>query len=183
MEIVFEMNQVKKIYKMGDVDVKALDGISFKIKKGEFVIIMGPSGSGKSTTLHIMGCLDKPTSGNVYIDGVDVSKLNDKSLAKIRGEKIGFVFQQFNLLPRLTALENVELPMMYKGVPLKKRRKRAKELLELVGLGDRIITNQHNCQEGKCKELLLQGHLQMSQVIFWQMNQLGIWIQRVEKIS
>lgn len=138
MEIVFEMNQVKKIYKMGDVDVKALDGISFKIKKGEFVIIMGPSGSGKSTTLHIMGCLDKPTSGNVYIDGVDVSKLNDKSLAKIRGEKIGFVFQQFNLLPRLTALENVELPMMYKGVPLKKRRKRAKELLELVGLGDRI---------------------------------------------
>lgn len=138
MEIVFEMNQVKKIYKMGDVDVKALGGISFKIKKGEFVIIMGPSGSGKSTTLHIMGCLDKPTSGNVYIDGVDVSKLNDKSLAKIRGEKIGFVFQQFNLLPRLTALENVELPMMYKGVPLKKRRKRAKELLELVGLGDRI---------------------------------------------
>lgn len=138
MEIVFEMNQVKKIYKMGDVDVKALDGISFKIKKGEFVIIMGPSGSGKSTTLHIMGCLDKPTSGNVYIDGVDVSKLNDKLLAKIRGEKIGFVFQQFNLLPRLTALENVELPMMYKGVPLKKRRKRAKELLELVGLGDRI---------------------------------------------
>ncbi|HCF37817.1 MAG TPA: macrolide ABC transporter ATP-binding protein [Thermosipho africanus] len=138
MEIVFEMNQVKKIYKMGDVDVKALDGISFKIKKGEFVIIMGSSGSGKSTTLHIMGCLDKPTSGNVYIDGVDVSKLNDKLLAKIRGEKIGFVFQQFNLLPRLTALENVELPMMYKGVPLKKRRKRAKELLELVGLGDRI---------------------------------------------
>ncbi|MBO8140492.1 MAG: ABC transporter ATP-binding protein, partial [Thermosipho sp. (in: Bacteria)] len=115
-----------------------LDDVSFKINSGEFVIIMGPSGSGKSTTLHIMGCLDKPTDGSVYIDGVDVSNLKDKELAKIRGEKIGFVFQQFNLLPRLTAIENVELPMIYRGIPHQKRKKRAKELLELVGLGDRI---------------------------------------------
>ncbi|MCD6105163.1 MAG: ABC transporter ATP-binding protein [Thermosipho sp. (in: Bacteria)] len=138
MKAVFEMKNVKKIYKMGEVEVKALDDVSFKINSGEFVIIMGPSGSGKSTTLHIMGCLDKPTDGSVYIDGVDVSNLKDKELAKIRGEKIGFVFQQFNLLPRLTAIENVELPMIYRGIPHQKRKKRAKELLELVGLGDRI---------------------------------------------
>ena len=138
MKAVFEMKNVKKIYKMGEVEVKALDDVSFKINSGEFVIIMGPSGSGKSTTLHIMGCLDKPTDGSVYIDGVDVSNLKDKELAKIRGEKIGFVFQQFNLLPRLTAIENVELPMIYRGIPHHKRKKRAKELLELVGLGDRI---------------------------------------------
>ncbi|GAB6188482.1 ABC transporter ATP-binding protein [Marinitoga arctica] len=137
-DIVFEVKDVKKIYDMGEVKVKALDGINFKIKKGEFVIIMGPSGSGKSTTLHIMGCLDIPTSGEVYIDSIKVSDLDDNKLAKVRRDKIGFVFQQFNLLPRMTALENVELPMIYKGIPHIKRKKRAKELLELVGLGDRL---------------------------------------------
>lgn len=137
-DVVFEVKNVKKIYDMGEVKVTALAGINFKIKKGEFVIIMGPSGSGKSTTLHIMGCLDVPTSGEVYIDSIKVSDLDDRKLAKIRRDKIGFVFQQFNLLPRMTALENVELPMIYKGVPSYKRKKRAKELLDMVGLGDRI---------------------------------------------
>ncbi|AEX85789.1 macrolide ABC transporter ATP-binding protein [Marinitoga sp. 1135] len=137
-KVIFEVKDVKKVYKMGEVNVNALDGINFKIKAGEFVIIMGPSGSGKSTTLHIIGCLDTPTSGKVYVDNMDVSNLSEKKLARIRREKIGFVFQQFNLLPKLTALENVELPMIYKGLPSSKRRKKAKELLEMVGLGDRI---------------------------------------------
>lgn len=123
---------------MGEVKVEALKGISFEILKGDYVIIMGPSGSGKSTLLHIMGCLDRPTSGKVLIDGEDTSKMNDSKLARLRNQKIGFVFQSFNLLSKLTALENVELPMIYAGIEKRKRKKRAIELLEMVGLGDRL---------------------------------------------
>ncbi|HBT39565.1 MAG TPA: macrolide ABC transporter ATP-binding protein [Pseudothermotoga sp.] len=123
---------------MGDNEVRALDGVSLVVEEGEFLIVMGPSGSGKTTLLHLMGCLDKPTEGEIYIASTPVSKLNDPQLAKIRNKMVGFVFQQFNLLPRLTALENVELPMIYAGVPKAARRRKAKELLELVGLGDRL---------------------------------------------
>ena len=135
---VVEFINVKKIYDMGEVKVEALKGISFEILKGDYVIIMGPSGSGKSTLLHIMGCLDRPTSGKVLIDGEDTSKMNDSKLARLRNQKIGFVFQSFNLLSKLTALENVELPMIYAGIEKRKRKKRAIELLEMVGLGDRL---------------------------------------------
>jgi putative ABC transport system ATP-binding protein len=135
---IIKVENVKKIYRMGDNEVRALDGVSLVVEEGEFLMVMGPSGSGKTTLLHLMGCLDKPTEGEIYIASTPVSKLNDSQLAKIRNKMVGFVFQQFNLLPRLTALENVELPMIYAGVPKSARRKKAKELLELVGLGDRL---------------------------------------------
>ncbi len=138
MPAIIKVENVSKIYRMGENVVRAVDGVSLNVEKGEYLVIMGPSGSGKSTLMHLMGCLDKPDSGEICINNLQVSKLNDRQLAKIRNKMIGFVFQQFNLLPRLTALENVELPMVYAGVPKEQRRKRAKDLLELVGLQNRI---------------------------------------------
>lgn len=135
---MLEIKKIKKIYQMGKVKVEALRGISFYIDKGEFVAIMGPSGSGKSTLMHIIGCLDQPTEGNFIIGGKDVSKLNDDRLAEIRNKRIGFVFQQFNLLSRTSILHNVEIPLIYAGVKAKQRRGLAKQALENVGLGDRV---------------------------------------------
>ena len=135
---MLEVKKVKKIYQMGKVKVEALRGVSFYIDKGEFVAIMGPSGSGKSTLMHIIGCLDQPTEGNFIIGGKDVSKLNDDRLAEIRNKRIGFVFQQFNLLSRTSILHNVEIPLIYAGVKAKQRRELAKQALESVGLGDRV---------------------------------------------
>ncbi|WP_422446535.1 ABC transporter ATP-binding protein [Thermoanaerobacterium sp. DL9XJH110] len=129
---------IYKIYKMGDTEVRALDGVSLEIEKGEFVAIVGPSGSGKSTLMNILGCLDIPTSGEYFFEGKDVSKLDDDQLARIRNRHIGFVFQNFNLLPKLTALENVELPMIYAGFSTAARRQRALESLNAVGLGHRV---------------------------------------------
>lgn len=138
MEEVVRLENVRKVYSLGRVKVEALRGVNLSIFSGDYVSLMGPSGSGKSTLLNLIGALDKPTSGRVLINGIDIEKLSSKALAKLRREKIGFVFQQFNLLQRLTALENVELPMWFAGVSREKRRKRARELLELVGLGKRI---------------------------------------------
>ncbi|PNR97635.1 putative ABC transport system ATP-binding protein [Petrotoga olearia] len=135
---VMELKEVWKIYDVGEVKVEALRGVSFGVEDGEYAIIIGPSGSGKSTLLQILGCLDKPTKGQIFIENVEVSKMKDRELAGVRNKKIGFVFQSFNLLPKLSALENVELPLIYAGVSPKKRREIAKEQLELVGLGDRI---------------------------------------------
>ncbi|RLG58551.1 MAG: macrolide ABC transporter ATP-binding protein [Candidatus Hydrothermarchaeota archaeon] len=135
---VVRLEKVTKVYRMGEVRVFALRRIDLSIKKEEFVCIAGPSGSGKSTLLHIIGCLDKPTSGKVFLDSIDISELNSSQLAKIRGRKIGFVFQFYNLYPTLNALENVELPMMIMKVDKEKRRKKAEELLESVGLGNRL---------------------------------------------
>ena len=126
-----------KIYKMGEDEVHALNASSFTIEKGEMIAIMGPSGSGKSTLMSIIGCLDVPTSGSYVLDGVSVENMEDAQLAEIRGRKIGFVFQQFNLLARTSALENVMLPLTYAGISGKERQKRAVEALERVGLGDR----------------------------------------------
>src|SRR5690606_36238211 len=136
--VMFAARDVTKVYDMGAVQVHALRGVSFTIEGGEFVAIMGPSGSGKSTLMQIMGCLDRPTSGTVVLDGEEITRASDDRLAEIRNRKIGFVFQQFNLLPRLTAVENVELPLVYAGVGRKERRQRALALLEAVGLGDRV---------------------------------------------
>ncbi len=133
---VIEIQDLKKLYRLGDVEVQALRGVSFKVERGEMVSIMGPSGSGKSTLMNIIGCLDTPSEGEYFLDGTAVSKLNDDQLADIRNKKIGFVFQSFNLLPRTTALDNVELPMVYGHVA--DRRKRAIAALEQVGLGQRI---------------------------------------------
>ncbi len=138
MDIIINVEDIRKTYKMGDNIVKAVDGVTLSVFNGEYLVIMGPSGSGKTTLMHLMGCLDKPDSGEIYLAGQKVSKLSDRDLAKVRNKMIGFVFQQFNLLPRLTALENVELPMIYAGVPRTTRRKRAKELLAMVGLAERM---------------------------------------------
>ncbi|ADU25648.1 ABC transporter ATP-binding protein [Ethanoligenens harbinense] len=135
---MIELKNVKKVYKMGDNEVAALGGVSISIADGEFTAIIGPSGSGKSTLMNILGCLDTPDEGDYFLDGTDMTKVSEKNLSRIRSRKIGFIFQQFNLLQKLTALENVELPMIYQGVPAKERRRRAMESLERVGLGERI---------------------------------------------
>lgn len=135
---IIELKDVWKVYKMGTVNVTALQDVSLKIHKGDFIVIIGPSGSGKSTLMHMIGSLDTPTKGKVILNGRDISKFSESELAQLRGQEIGFVFQTFNLIPTLTAAENVELPMIFQGVPADKRRKRSKELLTTVGLGHRI---------------------------------------------
>jgi putative ABC transport system ATP-binding protein len=137
MKPIVELDQVSKTYKMDSVEVRALSNVELKINEKEFVAIMGPSGSGKSTLLSLIGCLDRPSSGKILLDGIDISKLNDSELARIRGKKIGFVFQSFNLYPTLTAQGNVELPMMIVGQDKNTREKRALELLKTVGLEER----------------------------------------------
>jgi len=138
MTVILEAKEVEKTYRMGKVLVSALQQITLDIEQGEFVAIFGPSGSGKSTLLHVLGGLDRPDRGSIYIDGINLSTLNDAKLAEVRLKKIGFVFQFFNLLPRLTALRNVELPLTLADVPEKESVQKATEMLELVGLKDRI---------------------------------------------
>ena len=138
---VVDARDITKVFKMGDVEVQALRGVSIQIARSEVVSIMGPSGSGKSTLMNILGCLDKPTSGEYVLDGEQVANLNDDQLSSIRNRKVGFVFQAFNLLPRESALANVELPLRYAGQPSSKARAAAKEALEAVGLGNRL--NHH----------------------------------------
>ncbi len=135
---VVETRGLEKIYRMGDVEVPALRGVSLSILPREFVAVMGASGSGKSTFMNLIGCLDRPTRGMYLLNGRDVGKLSRDQLARVRGQQIGFVFQGFNLLPRTTAVENVELPLLYQGVNSRERRRRAAEALASVGLGDRL---------------------------------------------
>lgn len=146
---VIKTVDVTKIYKLDGVEVPALRGVSFKVEPGEFVSIMGASGSGKSTLLNLLGCLDRPTSGKVEIDGEDTTRLSDNRLAYLRNLKIGFIFQTFNLLPRLTALSNVELPLIYAGVSAQERRKRAEEALKSVGLEDRMRHHPNQLSGGQ----------------------------------
>ena len=138
MGALIEFRDVCKFYQMGDTTVKAANHISFQIQKGEFVAIVGQSGSGKSTCMNIIGCLDVPTSGAYLLDGQDVGQMNKNQLAEIRNKMLGFIFQQYNLLPKLTLLENVEVPLMYAGMPRSERHERAKLALEMVGLGNKL---------------------------------------------
>ena len=136
--LILHLENVWKTYKMGEVEVNALRGVSLAINQGEFVSITGSSGSGKSTMMNLVGCLDLPTKGSIYLDSKDISKLKESDLAQIRGKKIGFIFQQFNLIPTLSAIENVMLPLEFQDIPTGTARKKAIEILDKVGLGDRI---------------------------------------------
>ena len=137
-DTIIRLENVWKVYEMGAVEVPALRGLDLMINKGEFVAVMGPSGSGKSTAMNMIGCLDIPTKGRIFLEGKDISHLTESDLAQIRGKKIGFIFQQFNLISTLTALENIMLPMTFQGIPAYRRKEKAIELLNLVELGDRM---------------------------------------------
>jgi putative ABC transport system ATP-binding protein len=154
-EAVIALRNITKKYQMGKQDLAVLHGIDLTIQRNEYVALMGPSGSGKSTLMNILGCLDTPSSGSYFLDDTDVSKLSDDALAKIRNKKIGFVFQQFNLLPRLTALENVALPLVYGGVPKKERETKAKDILVAVGLADRIMHKPNELSGGQCQRVAI----------------------------
>lgn len=156
---VIRVENVKKIYQMGNVEVQALRGVSFVIEKGEFVSIMGPSGCGKSTLMHLIGCLDRPTQGDIYLDEVDVAKMDDNSLAVVRNKKVGFVFQTFNLLPKLSAVENIELPLVYAGIGPQERRKKALELLEIVGLQERAFHKPSELSGGQSQRIAIARSL------------------------
>ncbi|MFP6719314.1 MAG: ABC transporter ATP-binding protein [Candidatus Poribacteria bacterium] len=153
--MIIDIRDITKTYRMGDIEVKALRGVSFTVEKGEFIAVMGPSGSGKSTMMDIMGCLASPSSGEYYLEDEEVSDLSDNRLAEIRNRKIGFVFQSFNLLPRTTALHNVELPLIYGGTSRKERRKKAFESLEAVGLADRVGHKSNELSGGQIQRVAI----------------------------
>jgi len=158
-DIIIKLDNVWKIYKMGKVEVPALRGINLEVKKGGFLAVMGPSGSGKSTAMNMIGCLDVPTKGKIFLEHQDISKLSESDLAQIRGQKIGFIFQTFNLIPTLSALENVALPMIFQNISKEERMKRATELLEMVGLGDRIKHKPNELSGGQQQRVAIARSL------------------------
>ena len=158
-DTIIKLDNVWKIYQMGEIKVEALRGLNLEIKKGEFVAIMGPSGSGKSTAVNMIGCLDVPTKGHIYLDQHDISKLSESDLAQIRGKKIGFIFQQFNLINTLTALENVALPMLFQDTGRKERLETAKKLLEMVELGDRLSHKPNELSGGQQQRVAIARSL------------------------
>ncbi len=162
---MIQLNHVYKIYKNDAVETIALEDVSFKVNKGEFVAIMGPSGSGKSTLMHILGALDPPTKGNYILDGKEVAKLSDDELADIRNKKIGFVFQAFNLLPRTSAIRNVMLPLVYAGFPQEERYEKAKQLLHKVGLSDRLEHTSSQLSGGQMQRVAIARALVMNPAI------------------
>lgn len=152
---MIQLKDISKIYQLGTTEVVVLRNISLEIKPGEFLALVGPSGSGKSTLMNILGCLDRPTRGSYFFEGTSVADLSDNQLAEIRNKKIGFVFQSFHLLPRLSALQNVELPLIYAGVPRSKRKERALEALKAVDLSDRIHHKPNELSGGQCQRVAI----------------------------
>lgn len=165
MSAIIQAQNLSKVYKTGDLETVALADVSFEIKKGEFVAIMGPSGSGKSTLMHIIGALDTPTSGTYILDGEEVQKLSDDELSDIRNRKIGFIFQAFNLLPRTSALKNVMLPMRYAGIPKEARLKNAEKYLKMVGLGERLTHGSNQLSGGQQQRVAIARGLAMNPAI------------------
>ena len=153
--MLIRTDSITKSYTTGTVEVLALDGVTLQIEKGEYVALMGPSGSGKSTLMHLLGCLDTPTSGRYWFNDRDISTLDDIELAHLRNREIGFVFQSFNLLPRLSAQSNVQLPMLYAGVSVRDRKERAAELLEMFGLKDRMKHNPNELSGGEMQRVAI----------------------------
>lgn len=159
---MIHVSHLSKVYQTGDIKTKALDDVSFDIKKGEFVAIMGPSGSGKSTLMHILGALDLPSSGEYVLDGQNVESLSEDDLADVRNKKIGFIFQAFNLLPRTTTMQNVMLPMMYAGIPKEKRIATAEKYLKMVGLGHRLNHTSNQLSGGQQQRVAIARGLAMN---------------------
>ena len=155
MKPIIELCGISKIYNAGELAVRAIDDVSLTINEGEFTAIMGPSGSGKSTMLNIIGCLDRPSLGSYLLDGIEVSQMNEDDIASVRNSKIGFVFQNFNLLPKLTAAQNVALPLIYAGVPVKERMERAEEALAKVGLAKRIHHKPNEVSGGQRQRIAI----------------------------
>ena len=164
---IIQAKNLTKHYKVGSTIVRALDGLDIDIDKGSYIALMGPSGSGKSTLMNILGCLDTPSSGAYFLNNNDVSQVDDDSLAGIRNKEIGFIFQTFNLLPRYTALENVALPMIYAGIPKKERLARATEVLEKVGLGDRVTHKPNELSGGQRQRVAVARALVMNPSIIF----------------
>ncbi len=158
-EEIIKLKDVWKIYKMGKVEVPALKGVNLTIHKGEFLAIMGPSGSGKSTMMNSIGCLDIPTKGSIYLSGKDIAHMSESELAQVRGKKIGFIFQKFNLIPTLSALENVMLPMSFQATPKEERLKRATKLLELVNLKERLNHRPNELSGGQQQRVAIARSL------------------------
>ena len=152
---ILEFEGVRKTYRVGDQEIHALAGIDLRIEEGEFVAIIGPSGSGKSTLMHLLSCLDTPTQGRMTVCGIDLSRASADELAKMRNREIGFVFQSFNLLPRLDVVSNIELPLIYSGIPARERRERAVEAARRVGLGDRLANRPTQLSGGQCQRVAI----------------------------
>ena len=149
------LEKVAKTYRIGDQEIRALDGVDLRIEEGEFLAIIGPSGSGKSTLMHLLGCLDTPSEGRMHLFGQDLTTARSDTLAAVRNREIGFVFQSFNLLPKLDVVRNIELPLLYSGIPAAERRRRAIEVAESVGLGDRLANRPTQLSGGQCQRVAI----------------------------
>ncbi len=159
---IIKLVDVWKTYKMGEVEVNALRGLNLEVRDGEFLAIQGPSGSGKSTAMNLIGCLDIPTKGSIFLENQDIAKLSESDLAQIRGKKIGFIFQQFNLINTLSAMENVSIPLIFQGIPASIREKRARDLLTKVGLGDRMYHKPKELSGGQQQRVAIARALSVN---------------------
>ena len=180
---ILKLTDICKDYIQGKEPVRVLKNINLTVERGDYLAIMGPSGSGKTTLMNIIGCLDVPTSGSYELDGRNLKDMSDDDLAEIRNKHLGFVFQSFHLLPKMDALDNVALPLLYAGVPVKERRERAAEALKAVGLEERIHFLPNQLSGGQCQRVALPGPWWESRTCCWRMSPPALWIPRPETRS